>query len=67
MKLFKNGDKAKIIQAPENAKSFLNEIVTIISIGGVGLADDDVCVKTGTGVMLALKEHQLQKIEGAKE
>jgi len=62
MKLFKVGDKAKIIHMPEKGKHLLNEIVTVIPIGGFGIEEDDICVRTDTGMMLFLKENQLTKI-----
>lgn len=61
MKLFKVGEKAKIIHMPEKGKHFLNEAVTVIPIGGFGLEEDDICVRTEAGMMLMLKESQLKK------
>ncbi|OHB97678.1 MAG: hypothetical protein A2W74_09860 [Planctomycetes bacterium RIFCSPLOWO2_12_38_17] len=62
MKVFKVGEKAKIIDMPEKGKYLLNEVVTVTPIGGFGIEEDDICVKTDTGIMLFLKETQLKKI-----
>ena len=64
MKVFKVGEKATIIHMPEKGKHLLNEIVTVIPMGGHGIDDDDICVRTDTGMMMFLKESQLRKISG---
>jgi len=60
--MFKVGDKARIIDMPKKGKHLLNEEVTVIPMGGLGIETDDVCVKTDTGMMLYLKESQLKKV-----
>ncbi|MBM4055650.1 MAG: hypothetical protein FJ264_13515 [Planctomycetes bacterium] len=62
MKMFKVGDKAKIIDMSEKGKHLLGEVVTVIPIGGFGIEENDICVKVDTGMILHLKEHQLRKI-----
>lgn len=64
MKIFKVGEKARIIHMPEKGKHLLNEVVMVIPIGGFGIEEDDICVTTDTGMMLFLKESQLIKISG---
>jgi len=63
MKLFKVGDKARIISVPDKEKHWLNEVVTVGTIGGFGYEEDDVCVISDTKMMLYLKESQLEKID----
>ncbi|HHT9104502.1 MAG TPA: hypothetical protein ACFYD7_01360 [Candidatus Wujingus californicus] len=62
MKVFKVGEKAKIIGMPEKGKHLIDEVVTVTPIGGFGIEEDDICVKIDTGMMLLLKETQLKKI-----
>jgi len=62
MKLFKVGDKARIISVPEKDKHWLNEVVTVVETGGFP-EDDDIMAMTATKQMLPLKESQLTKID----
>ena len=62
MKVFKVGEIARIIHMPEKGKHLLNEVVTVIPMGGFGIEEDHICVTTDTGMMLLLKESQLTKI-----
>jgi len=62
MKIFKVGDKAKIIDVTEKGRHLLNKQVTVIQEEGFGIEIDDVCVRTESGSVLRLKEHQLAKI-----
>ena len=62
MKIFKVGDKAQIIDVTEKGRHLLNKQVTVIQEEGFGIEIDDVCVRTDSGSVLRLKEHQLAKI-----
>ncbi len=62
MKVFKVGDKPRIISVPEKEKHWINKVVTVVAMDGFGYEEDDICVRTDTGQMLNLKEHQLKKV-----
>ncbi len=61
MNAFNIGDKAKIVDMPAESRHLVGEIVTICPIGGFSSEQDDVMVTTETGMMLSLKEQQLNK------
>lgn len=56
MKIFKAGDKARIIDMPEEDKHLIGEEVTVIPAGGFGIETDDVCVRTVTGRKCCISE-----------
>jgi hypothetical protein len=63
MKLFKVGDRARIICVPDKYNDLLNEVVTVVPIGGIGYEEDDICVILDSKMMLYLKESQLTKVD----
>lgn len=63
MRVFKVGQKARVISMPAKGIYLIGEVVTILLIGSFGIEDDDVVVATEAGTMLFLKEHQLVRLE----
>lgn len=62
MKVFRPGEKARIIYMPKKGEHLLNEIVTILHTAGIGIEEGDTMVKTEIGTVLFLNESQLEKI-----
>ena len=62
MEIFKVGDKARIVDMPDKDKGLVGEEVTIVPAGGFGVETDDMCVRTGTGMMLYVNKSQLRRI-----
>jgi hypothetical protein len=63
MRTFKVEDTAAMIDTPESGKHLLGAIVVVIPIGGFGIENDAIVVRTETGTMLFLKEPQLVPVE----
>ena len=63
MTKFKDGDRVKIVNAPEHGKHHIGKIGIAKTPGGHGYENDDVNVWVDGGEIGYFKEHQLERAD----
>jgi hypothetical protein len=63
MEQLKIGDRVRVIEMPAIGKHFIGASAVLVPVGTLGLAPDDLIVRTERGTMLAVKAHQIVKAE----
>lgn len=60
MKTFKVGQWVRIVAGPPDV--LVGEVVMVVPLAGSQDPDDEVCAATEDGELLALREHQLERV-----